>query len=185
MPSALPEPATLAELADLYFWPHFDRSGGVDACWPWARSCVTTTGYGQINNKAFGGRWSTHVLAFVLTYGPVPDGHFVDHTCHNDDLTCGGGITCCHRPCGNPRHLRPATNRENLDAANRARKRSQFKEACPHGHAYDEENTARHSKTQHRYCKRCNREKVWCRRWNVPWPATSDELAAAGYVARR
>jgi hypothetical protein len=111
------------------------------------------------------------VLAYTAIHGPVPEGKFVDHTCHNPDSSCPGGKACWHRPCGNGRHLRAVTNAENLDAANEVRKRGKFVEVCPAMHAYDEANTGwtwRERKGKpgfwERYCRRCARIRVWERK---------------------
>lgn len=41
-----------------------------------------------------------HRFAYEEVVGPIPEGHQLDHTCHN-------------RACVNPGHLRPATNKQN------------------------------------------------------------------------
>ena len=67
-----------------------DRSGGVNACWPWLGAknpwhCARTT----LKKKSIGVRrslWEHH-------YGPIPDEHVVSDSCGN-------------RGCVNPKHLR-------------------------------------------------------------------------------
>lgn len=68
------------------------------ACWvhdaPLSRPVV---GYPRISVRLSGGKHAkklAHVLMFEHFNGPVPEGHEVDHMCHN------------HR-CINPDHLQP------------------------------------------------------------------------------
>lgn len=63
---------------------------------------------GMKNNKGYGvmswqGKLSmTHRLAWYFANGPIPPGAYILHSCDRP--------ACC-----NPRHLRPGTNRENID----------------------------------------------------------------------
>ena len=167
-----------AELAQRFFWPHVDQSGGPDACWPWRRS-LSSTGYGQLNSLNLLGRWATHVLAYELSNGPIPGGLFLDHTCHNSDLECDGGKRCPHRRCCNPAHLQAVTNEENVERSARPRQRGKFVTHCPHGHEYTPENTGR-SKTG-RYCRACLRDRAYLRKRGVPRPGPADQsLSRAG-----
>lgn len=73
-----------------------------ETCWIWEGS-RNTQGYGNINRGRRGeGNVSTHRAAWELTYGPVPEGHYLLHSCDNP-------------PCCNPSHLRLGTNAENID----------------------------------------------------------------------
>lgn len=78
-----------------------DRSGGLDACWPWTGSRFAR-GYGRHGAK----------LAHRLVYGllkatPVPA--LLRHSCDN-------------KPCCNPAHLLGGSNRDNMqDKASRGR----------------------------------------------------------------
>lgn len=113
------------------FFARFDRSGGRDACHPWTGSI--DNGYGQVKIESLGGKQRTHVLAWVLTYGPVPVNpesgrkFDIDHECHNRDASCRGGQACSHRRCGNLRHLKVKTMQENLDAADEPRQRGRYR----------------------------------------------------------
>jgi len=90
---------TLVERMALYT----DKTGD---CWLWTRS-RNKKGYGQI--KDGGKTFLAHRAAYVLAYGPIPDGMELDHRCHNPG-------------CVRPEHLRPVTNKQNGE--NRAGARS-------------------------------------------------------------
>lgn len=88
-----------------------------DECWPWTGfvlSHPTLGGYGQIREA---GRGSTtlrvHRVVYELTYGPIPDGLVLDHTCHNGSGCEGRGPACPHRRCCNPAHLEAVTHAVN------------------------------------------------------------------------
>jgi hypothetical protein len=123
------------------FWSKVDRSGGPDACWPWAGSL--SGGYGHLRfNKSY---TYSHRVAWTLTNGPVVDGMVIDHLCRN-------------RACCNPAHLEPVTNRENLLrgvgwVADHARRTH-----CPAGHPYSPENTRLSARNQ-RHCRACSRDR--------------------------
>lgn len=148
-----------------HFWDNVDRSGGPDACWPWKMSVVKTTGYGQYNTK-LSGRKSTHVYAYELEIGPVPEGHHLDHTCHNN-TGCPGGKECPHRRCCNPAHLEAVSPGVNQQRGNMGK---QGKTHCPQNHKYDEANTmwikkVRKGKTYDtRMCRTCNRDRARARK---------------------
>ena len=79
------------------FWDKVDKSG---ECWIWTAS-VRGPGYGQctIGHKKQG---YAHRYSYTLAYGPIPDGHEIDHTCHV-------------RLCVNPDHLRAVTRKQNME----------------------------------------------------------------------
>lgn len=84
------------------FWSKVDQSGD---CWLWtgARSGIRGNrgGYGQIG---VGGRVIyTHRFAYELLKGPIPASMTLDHR------------PTCPKHCCNPDHLRPATNKQNLE----------------------------------------------------------------------
>lgn len=99
--------------------------------------CGGTEGYG-------------HRLVYLAFVGPIPqDRPFIDHLCHNDDLTCVGGAACRHRACLNYReHLEPTTNGEN-------RRRSLVDRLthCPAGHDYAVHGYRRRGSLECRLCK--------------------------------
>jgi very-short-patch-repair endonuclease/endogenous inhibitor of DNA gyrase (YacG/DUF329 family) len=85
------------------FLAYCDRSGGLDACWPWTSTVHPQTGYGDIFvhpkiRKAH--RW-----AYEHFIGPIPDGREVGHACCTEDCPAPGDGDP-HRRCVNPRHLR-------------------------------------------------------------------------------
>lgn len=77
------------------FWRHVDKAGD---CWLWTRS--TSEGYGAVWWE--GRKRGAHVIAYELTYGPLPAGTMPDHRCRN-------------RLCVNPEHLRSATSKQNAE----------------------------------------------------------------------
>lgn len=94
------------------FWAKVDRSGGLDACWPWLGWCQDN-GYGQYGSKGKGSNLA-HRIAYEYLIGPIPDGKMLDHLCHTRDPECPGGDSDPHRKCCNPRHADPTSARENI-----------------------------------------------------------------------
>lgn len=133
------------EQAIAHFLSQFDRSGGPDACHPWTGTI--DEGYGQVGAVALGGKWRTHVLAWVLENGEVPVDQAtgrkldLDHECHNGDESCPGGPGCLHRRCGNLKHIMVKTTKENIDAADEPRKRGRFRTHFDCGCEITEDNT--------------------------------------------
>lgn len=163
-----------------YFWQHVDRSGGPSACHLWTGSVVKNTGYGQVFLKAFGKHRASHRIAYWLTYGEVParsSGRNLDHTCHNEDKGCPGGVTCRHRLCCNPLHLEDVPREVNRARANKSRKRLEYATHCPQGHPYDEANTKWVKNTgggRGRQCLACTRERSYRRRTGQERPVSWD-----------
>jgi hypothetical protein len=86
----------------------FDKSGGLDACWPW-KSNKNNSGYGNVPAVIAGKRTGAHRHAFKLHHGTDP-GEF--SVCHD----------CDRRECGNPNHLWSGTQRDNMmDAIRKGR----------------------------------------------------------------
>ena len=91
---------------------HFARYDVLDnGCWRWSGP-VHWNGYGH-GAESMGDRLP-HRAFHLRHIGPIPNGADVDHTCHNADETCPGGITCPHRLCVNPAHLEATTHQANI-----------------------------------------------------------------------
>lgn len=86
------------------FWAKVHKTEG---CWEW-NGYRRHLGYGAFTRR--GKTSAVHRITYELTHGPIPEGLFIDHICHNP-------------PCVNPDHLRPVTpkqNQENLTSTRRA-----------------------------------------------------------------
>ncbi len=80
----------------------------IGECWviykyqyAWSGSHRQTDGQGYPRIPHDGKKLSAHRTAYEVWVGPIPDGHEVDHTCHN-------------KLCINPAHLEAVTHSENL-----------------------------------------------------------------------
>jgi hypothetical protein len=80
------------------FWAKLDKSGD---CWIWTGKRVGI-GYGSVSWH--GKDWRAHRLAYMLTFGPIPDGLQVCHNCP------GGDNPACCRPA----HLFLGTQAQNI-----------------------------------------------------------------------
>lgn len=75
----------------------FTNKDGAKGCWLW-EGALAKEGYGVMS---IGGRTQrVHRVSYTLHMGVIPEGMFIDHTCHV-------------RRCLNPNHLRLATPGEN------------------------------------------------------------------------
>lgn len=94
-------------------------------CWNWQRS--KRRGYGRARRQGWEST-SVHRALWIEKNGPIPDGLVLDH------------IICDNKSCVNPDHLKPATNKENCDRAERiqAARRSL---TCRNGHLWTPKTT--------------------------------------------
>lgn len=83
------------------FWAMV-KKGPIDACWDWKGS-IRRDGYGSAALTVQSVYFSkAHRVAFVLHFGPIPNGLHVLHACNN-------------KRCCNPSHLYPGTRARNLE----------------------------------------------------------------------
>lgn len=79
------------------FWAKVDKSGD---CWLWT-DALSEKGYGTFS-VGRSSRKRAHVWSYELEHGPLPSGSRLDHRCHV-------------KHCVRPKHLRPVTNKQNLE----------------------------------------------------------------------
>lgn len=78
------------------FWEKVTKT---DDCWEWT-AYRDICGYGRF--RVDGTTRPAHRIAYELTSGPIERGILIDHICHNP-------------PCVKPEHLRPVTQKQNLE----------------------------------------------------------------------
>lgn len=118
------------------------RTVNVKHCWIW-QGATRSNGYGVVTYA--GAQSSPHRVAFILTYGEIPNGYEIDHACNN-------------RACCNPKHLQLVTRAENMQLAKTRRT------TCRAGHLWNEANTYtavvkyKSGSREQRYCRVCRKE---------------------------
>ncbi len=116
---------------------------GLGDCWQWTAH-KDKDGYARLQVKRRAER--AYRWSYEYHIGPIPDGLVLDHLCRN-------------RACVNPWHLEPVTNLINIQRGERPNR-----EACIHGHPYDDSNTYRppvgDDGKKQRACRECNRLAV-------------------------
>ena len=115
------------------FWSKIDIVDD-DSCWLWTRG--KNLGYGLTTIRYQ--NLLAHRVAYELLVGQIPDGLQVDHLCRV-------------RACCNPAHLEPVTAAENMRRSGPYSRKTH----CPHGHAYDEQNTYHRADGHGRQCRAC------------------------------
>lgn len=132
------------------FWAKVSRSP--NGCWTWV-AALNETGYGKFGYGVPSKSVRAHRVAYETLVRPVGDLH-LDHVCHNEDETCAGGVTCRHRRCVNPNHLRPSTNKQNILSGKTLAARKAAQTHCIRGHEFTAANTKRISRGS-RTCRTC------------------------------
>lgn len=99
------------------FWFFVSMPDGLSGCWTWT-GAISAYGYAVLKTEP-GVTSFVHRWALGYFRNEVPRDRDADHVCHNEDRTCPGGVTCPHRRCVNPDHLRAATRSENVSAGRR------------------------------------------------------------------
>lgn len=124
----------------------------VTGCWLWTGR-LDKDGYGiiSINRK----NKKVHRVGYEETRGQIPDGHTIDHGCHNRDHECCAGKGCMHRRCWNPSHIETATSGDNTLRGKGLAAQNMRKTHCKRGHEFTAENT--YLSGGRRYCRPCHK----------------------------
>ncbi|WP_431606341.1 HNH endonuclease [Kocuria rosea] len=93
-----------------------------------------------------------HRWLYEHWFGPIPDGHDLDHLCHNADAACPGGRACEHRACLT--HTQPVPHRTNLLRGQHVYRGQTH---CKYDHEFTDENTK--WVNGYRYCRACIRRR--------------------------
>lgn len=92
--------AAISEAIARRFWAKVDWSERITECWEWT-AATYSNGYGHFGLSRDRGVLA-HRFAWELLLDEIPPGMHLDHRCHN-------------RTCVNPKHLRLATAKQNLE----------------------------------------------------------------------
>ena len=126
-------------------------------CWLWD-GILNSEGYGVVRRtlkkKVYG--LLVHRISYYNTYGLIPEGYVVDHSCHNPQ-TCVNGFKCQHRRCYNPHHLCLLTRAENTKAG--ANPRANVGVCRNNLHAWTEDNVQIYASGK-KICVACKKEQL-------------------------
>lgn len=102
------------------FWEKVDRTGGIEACWPWL-GYVNPNGYGYFRVGPRVVR--AHRVALALAGIPLAEGEEALHECDNR--------VCCNPFCPE-KHLKPGSHGDNIrDSWKRTRRQKHYKYTTP------------------------------------------------------
>lgn len=106
------------------FWPKVLKSS---RCWKWL-GAKNNRGYGKLNIK--GKQVLAHRLSYEMSYGKIPDGLFILHTCDN-------------AWCVRPTHLNIGNAKQNTGDMLKKNRQGRWmgKSSCKKGHPYDSKNS--------------------------------------------
>jgi len=114
-----------------------------NGCWDWIGS-QDGWGYGQFRHN--GRLVMAHRAIYERLVGPIAVGLTLDHLCRNP-------------ACGNPAHLEPVTNRENILRGESFAAQNARRTHCQRGHPFDATNTRIMNDKYHtRTCRQCQRD---------------------------
>ena len=134
------------------FWRKVRKPDNPEDCWLWTAT-ITRGGYGMF--KWDGKSRTVHRVTMSIVTGPLPSDLVVDHQCHNLDLGCKGGVSCLHRRCVNPAHMRLVSSGDNTRAG---RESNPLPPECKNGHAFAGDNLGPPRADGGRSCRACARE---------------------------
>ena len=112
-------------------------------CWEFT-GAVNSRGYSQVCSGKKSKSILGHQLVVLARGEDVPEGHNIDHSCHDSNV-CRLAEFCQHRRCVNPAHIRVVTQKENTA-------RQWESGLCKKGHPLTQ-------KKRGRYCRTCHAAK--------------------------
>jgi hypothetical protein len=147
--------------------------GRRDECWPYPGYRHRDTGYGHAQWK--GRLTQAHRASYEMLIGPIPDGLEIDHLCRN-------------RPCCNPWHMEPVTQRVNLLRGESPAARQARQTHCIHGHLLSGDNLWIDGRGR-RHCQDCryrrSRENYYRRTGNRPVPESVGDYGKVATHCKR
>ncbi len=145
----------------LRFWRRVTQDP--NGCWLWDKA--GRNGYGAVHHREKRRSYLAHRWSYEVATGEDLGDRNIDHCCHNQDLSCPGGLSCHHRRCVNPSHLEAlGTVWENAKRGRSPAAANAKKTHCFRGHEFTAENT-RTTRSGTRACRAC-------------WKANDEKLAA-------